>query len=237
MAAEGEKVILVRRETNPDDLPGMIAAQGILTTRGGKTSHAAVVARGMGKTCVCGAEELDVDLPRPHSSPCDGVTVNEGDVISIDGTTGQVYLGEVPVQAVARWCSTSRARCRADADPLVAAVDRLHARTPTSVRRLGVRANADTPRGRRAGPPVRRRGHRPVPDRAHVPRRPAPAGRATDPGRAPTHERQAALDALLPLQREDFVGIFAAMDGAAGDDPADRPAAARVPARPGPSWR
>ena len=99
LAAEGEKVILVRRETNPDDLPGMIAAQGILTSRGGKTSHAAVVARGMGKTCVCGAEELDVDCTGRQFTAPGGVVVSEGDVISIDGTTGEVYLGEVPVAA------------------------------------------------------------------------------------------------------------------------------------------
>src|SRR4051794_557551 len=97
LAGKGEAVILVRRETNPDDLDGMIAAQGILTSRGGKTSHAAVVARGMGKTCVCGAEELDVDVrSRRFTAPGD-VVVSEGDVISIDGTVGRVYLGEVPV--------------------------------------------------------------------------------------------------------------------------------------------
>ncbi|MGH3371381.1 MAG: PEP/pyruvate-binding domain-containing protein, partial [Nocardioidaceae bacterium] len=97
-AGQGEKVILVRRETNPDDLHGMIAAQGILTSRGGKTSHAAVVARGMGKTCVCGAEELEVDIKGRKFSARGGAVVTEGDVISIDGTSGAVYLGEVPVQ-------------------------------------------------------------------------------------------------------------------------------------------
>src|SRR5205807_8228410 len=91
-AAAGDRVILVRRETNPDDLPGMIAAQGILTSRGGKTSHAAVVARGMGKTCVCGAEQLDVDVTARRFTAPGGVTVAEGDVISIDGTSGEVYL-------------------------------------------------------------------------------------------------------------------------------------------------
>jgi pyruvate,orthophosphate dikinase len=93
----GEKVILVRRETNPDDLDGMIAAEGILTSRGGKTSHAAVVARGMGKTCVCGAEELEVDTKRRRMTVPGGHVVEEGDVISIDGSSGKVYLGEVPV--------------------------------------------------------------------------------------------------------------------------------------------
>jgi pyruvate,orthophosphate dikinase len=93
----GEKVILIRRETNPDDLDGMIAAEGILTSRGGKTSHAAVVARGMGKTCVCGAEELEVDTKRRCLTAPGGVVVEEGDVVSIDGSSGKVYLGEVPV--------------------------------------------------------------------------------------------------------------------------------------------
>src|SRR5260370_36685406 len=82
-AGRGERVILVRRETNPDDLHGMIAARGVLTSRGGKTSHAAVVARGMGKTCVCGAEELEVDVAGKRFTGPGGVTVAEGDVISI----------------------------------------------------------------------------------------------------------------------------------------------------------
>ncbi|SNT60869.1 pyruvate, orthophosphate dikinase [Asanoa hainanensis] len=88
-AASGENVILVRRETSPDDLAGMIAAAGILTSRGGKTSHAAVVARGMGKTCVCGAEDVRI-APDERSFTVDGVTVNAGDDISIDGSTGAV---------------------------------------------------------------------------------------------------------------------------------------------------
>src|SRR5882757_4491160 len=95
-AAAGEKVILVRRETNPDDLHGMIAAEGVLTSRGGKTSHAAVVARGMGKTCVCGAEELDVNVAQ-GTITVHGVVIEAGEVISIDGTTGEVFRGEVPV--------------------------------------------------------------------------------------------------------------------------------------------
>src|SRR5450759_2447911 len=98
-AAAGEDVILVRRETNPDDLHGMIAARGILTSRGGKTSHAAVVARGMGKTCVCGADQLEMDLAGRKFTAPGGVTVSEGDLISIDGTSGVVFLGEVPVVA------------------------------------------------------------------------------------------------------------------------------------------
>src|SRR5690606_9823212 len=96
-AARGEDVILVRKETTPDDLAGMVAARGILTSRGGKTSHAAVVARGMGRTCVCGADELQVDVAGKQFRAGD-VVVGEGDVISIDGTTGEVFAGAVPVE-------------------------------------------------------------------------------------------------------------------------------------------
>src|SRR5262249_46209839 len=97
LADAGEAVILVPPEANPDDPNGMKTAQGVLTSRGGKTSHAAVVARGMGKTCVCGAEELDVDVTARKFTTHAGLTVAEGNVISIDGTSGEVYLGEVPV--------------------------------------------------------------------------------------------------------------------------------------------
>ncbi len=210
LAAKGEQVILVRRETNPDDLVGMIAAQGILTSRGGKTSHAAVVARGMGKTCVCGAEELEVDLKGRKFTAPGGTVVSEGDVISIDGTTGRVYLGEVPVQPspVVQYFEGTLS---ADADALVAAVDRLvtHA---DEVRRLGVRANSDTPedseRARRFGAQgigLCRTEHMFLGDRRQL---------VEDLILADTDdERQSALDALEPLQKEDFVGIFAAMDG------------------------
>ena len=95
-AARGEQVVLVRRETNPEDLSGMIAAAGILTTRGGKTSHAAVVARGMGKTAVCGADALEVD-PVAKTASSGETTLNEGDLVSIDGSTGEVFAGEMPV--------------------------------------------------------------------------------------------------------------------------------------------
>ena len=95
-AERGEQVVLVRKETNPDDLEGMIAANGILTARGGKTSHAAVVARGMGKTCVCGAEALDVDAGA-RTVRVGTVLIKEGDEISIDGSTGEVFLGSMPV--------------------------------------------------------------------------------------------------------------------------------------------
>src|SRR5690606_17764020 len=137
-AADGEQVILVRRETNPDDLPGMIAAQGILTSRGGKTSHAAVVARGMGKTCVSGAESIQVDMASRHFTVV-GVTVKEGDVISIDGTSGRVYVGAVPVQPpdVVQYFE---GELGADASVLIAAVDR-RLRHADQRRRLHVRTN------------------------------------------------------------------------------------------------
>ncbi|HLN76162.1 MAG TPA: pyruvate, phosphate dikinase, partial [Nocardioidaceae bacterium] len=120
----GEDVILVRRETTPDDLKGMVAAKGILTSRGGKTSHAAVVARGMGRTCVCGADSLDVDVKGRRFTSADGQVVSEGDVISIDGTTGEVFKGEVPVRdsLVVRHFEGDE---RAEGDELVAAVERI----------------------------------------------------------------------------------------------------------------
>src|SRR3712207_1467960 len=155
-ADRGEQVVLVRRETNPDDLSGMIAAQGVLTSRGGKTSHAAVVARGMGKTCVCGAEELQVDTKNKRFTAPGGTVVEEGDVISIDGSTGRVWLGEVPVEdsAIVRYFEGEIDPDSAEADDLVRSVHRIltHA---DEVRRLGVRTNADTPedsaRARRFG--------------------------------------------------------------------------------------
>jgi pyruvate,orthophosphate dikinase len=208
-AAEGEKVILVRRETNPDDLPGMIAAQGILTSRGGKTSHAAVVARGMGKTAVCGADTLDVNVSTRHFT-VDSVTVKEGDVISIDGTSGRIYLGEVPVQppGVVQYFE---GRLAADADPLIAAVHRLLTHADQR-RRLGVRTNADTPedaaRARRFGAQgigLCRTEHMFLGDRRELVEKLILASTQDD--------REAALAGLLPLQREDFTGIFRAMSG------------------------
>lgn len=122
-AVASGSVILVRRETSPDDLAGMIAAQEILTSRGGKTSHAAVVARGMGKTCVCGAEDVQI-APDGRSFTVGGVTVNAGDSISIDGSTGAAYLGDLPVHqspAVRYFDGALDART----DPLIHAIDSL----------------------------------------------------------------------------------------------------------------
>jgi pyruvate,orthophosphate dikinase len=212
-AAAGEKVILVRRETNPDDLHGMIAAQGILTSRGGKTSHAAVVARGMGKTCVCGADEIDVDLVGRKFTAPGGVTVAEGDVISIDGTSGTVYTGEVPVVAseVVRYFEGDLHPHSDEADDLVRAVHTIihHA---DQRRRLGVLANADTgedcARARRfgaGGVGLVRTEHMFLGERRQLVERLILAEDET--------ARQAALDALEPLQRGDFVEILEAMDG------------------------
>ncbi|TLP58704.1 pyruvate, phosphate dikinase [Microbispora triticiradicis] len=208
VAGRGEAVILVRRETNPDDLAGMIAAHGVLTSRGGKTSHAAVVARGMGKTCVCGAEELEVDPHARRFTAPGGVVVNEGDLISIDGSTGAVYLGEVPVTAspVARYFESGLVE-----DELVRAVDRVMTHAD-AVRRLEVRANADTPedaaRARRFGAlgvGLCRTEHMFLGERRRLVEDLilAPGGK----------ERQVALDALEPLQTADFAGIFGAMRG------------------------
>jgi pyruvate,orthophosphate dikinase len=210
LTEKGEKVILVRRETNPDDLHGMVAAAGILTSRGGKTSHAAVVARGMGRTCVCGADELDVDVRAGRFRTHAGQEVHEGEVISIDGTTGEVFLGEVPVidSLVVRHFEGDTA---VDEDPIVAAVARImeHA---DAARRMRVRANADTPgdasRARRFGAQgigLCRTEHMFLGDRRELVEHLILA--EDDAG------REAALDALLPLQRADFEEILEAMDG------------------------
>jgi pyruvate,orthophosphate dikinase len=206
-AAATGPVILVRRETNPDDLPGMIAAQGILTARGGKTSHAAVVARGMGKTCVCGAEDLVVG---EGALTVNGRTVRAGDTISIDGTTGHVYLGAVPVHPspVVRYFEGA---LTAHGDPLLAAVERLMIHADYRAR-LDVHANADTgadaARARRFGATgvgLCRTEHMFLGDRRLLVERLILA--------ADDAERQAALAELLPLQRADFIDLFAAMDG------------------------
>ncbi|GII75790.1 pyruvate, phosphate dikinase [Sphaerisporangium rufum] len=209
LADRGEDVILVRRETTPDDLVGMIAARGVLTSRGGKTSHAAVVARGMGKTCVCGAEELDVDAAGGRFTAPGGLVIEDGDVISIDGGTGEVYQGEVPVvdSPVVEYFETGRD----GGEELVGAVDRLMRHADTG-RRLAVRANADNAedaaRARRFGAQgigLCRTEHMFLGDRRRLVEDLILAGSAG--------EREAALEALRPLQRSDFAAIFAEMDG------------------------
>ncbi|MEU4421676.1 pyruvate, phosphate dikinase [Actinoplanes sp. NPDC024001] len=208
-SAASEPVILVRQETNPDDLPGMIAAQGILTSRGGKTSHAAVVARGMGKTCVCGAEELLIDAAA-GTLTVGGTVLRAGEVISLDGTSGHVYPGAVPVRpsAVVRYFERELSPL---GDPLLAAVQRLMTHADHTAR-LGVHANADTAadaeRAHRFGATgigLCRTEHMFLGARRRLVERLILAT-----GDA---ERAAALAELLPLQRDDFVELFAAMDG------------------------
>jgi len=214
----GEKVILIRRETNPDDLDGMIAAEGILTSRGGKTSHAAVVARGMGKTCVCGAEDLEVDTKRrrmivPSPDGKDELVIEEGDVVSIDGSSGKVYLGEVPVvpSPVVEYFEGRMHAGADDADELIGAVHRIMAYADR-VRRLRVRANADNAedaaRARRFGAQgigLCRTEHMFLGERREMVERLILAHG--------DEERDAALGELLPLQKKDFVELFEAMDG------------------------
>ncbi|UQU61882.1 pyruvate, phosphate dikinase [Couchioplanes caeruleus] len=208
-AAADRPVILVRRETNPDDLPGMIAAQGILTSRGGKTSHAAVVARGMGKTCVCGAEELVIDTGA-EAVTVNGTVLRAGDTVSVDGTSGRVYAGAVPVHP-SPVVQFFEGELTSAGDPLLSAVERLMAHAE-QVRRLGVHANADTgpdaARARRFGATgvgLCRTEHMFLGERRELVERLILAGS--------DEEREAALAALLPLQRDDFVELFAEMDG------------------------
>ena len=218
-AAEGANVILVRRETNPDDLGGMMAAVGVLTSRGGKTSHAAVVARGMGTTCVVGADALDVDAHACQFTVGKKV-VKEGEVIAIDGSTGEIFLGDVAVVSspVVRYLEDGLDAALADipvddvdTHELVNAVHAIltHA---DKTRRLEVYANADTPedahRARRWGGQgigLCRTEHMFLGDRRVLIEHLILA--------EDDEQRQAALDALLPLQRDDFTHILEEMDG------------------------
>ncbi len=194
--ADGRKVILVRWETTPDDLHGMIAAEGILTSHGGKTSHAAVVARGMGKPCVCGAESLKIDAGKRRAVVSGtGTVLAEGDMISINGTTGVVVLGAVDLVSP---------EVSGDFDTILGWADEF--------RRLGVRANADTPEdaalGRSfgaAGIGLCRTEHMFLGDRKSIVQ---DMILAEDDA-----SRSAALDQLLDVQTEDYLGIFKAMDG------------------------
>ncbi len=207
-AERGEDVILVRKETSPEDLHGMMVARGILTSRGGKTSHAAVVARGMGRTCVCGAESLDVDTSAGQVRVRGGRTLREGDVISIDGSTGEVFDGAVPVadSHVVRWFEGEPVD-----NPLVDAVARLVQHADAS-RRLRVRTNADTgedaARARRFGAEgigLCRTEHMFLGERRELVENLIVA--------EDERGQEEALAALLPMQRDDFVEILEAMDG------------------------
>ncbi|MDQ3326490.1 MAG: pyruvate, phosphate dikinase [Actinomycetota bacterium] len=215
-SAAGEDVILVRRETNPDDLEGMIAAVGVLTSRGGKTSHAAVVARGMGRTCVCGAESINVD-EEDKTIRAGDVSVAEGDLIAIDGSTGDVFVGDVPVMdsPVATYLADGLDAAVTDGDDqtaeLVQAVHRLLTHADDS-RRLRVRTNADTAedatRARHLGAEgigLCRTEHMFLGERRQLIERVILAG--------PGQDRKDALEALLPPQRDDFAALLEAMDG------------------------
>ena len=193
-AESGEDVILVRWETTPDDLHGMVASRGILTSHGGKTSHAAVVARGMGKPCVCGCDSLRID-EEDRRCTIGGHKVKEGDVISIDGTTGRVVIGPV---------SLVEPEVTGDFDTVLAWAD--------EIRELGVWTNADTPqdavRAREFGAEgigLCRTEHMFLGDRQPIIQRIILAEN--------TEDAQDDLATLLEIQRSDFVGIFEAMDG------------------------
>jgi pyruvate,orthophosphate dikinase len=191
----GERIILVREETKPEDIHGFFQAQGILTSRGGKTSHAAVVARGMGKPCVSGCEAIIID-DHARRAIIGETTLHEGDVITIDGSTGKVYAGEVP---------TVEATFSEDMETLLGWAD--------EVSRLKVMANADTPddaaRARVFGAMgiglCRTERMFNSSDRLPIVQEMILA--------ESVEERQAALDRLLPIQRADFKGIFKAMKG------------------------
>ena len=203
MAAGGARVILVRRETSPEDVGGMFVAQGILTATGGKTSHAAVVARGWGKCCVVGCEKLDIDHAARTMS-ANGRVIRQGDWITLDGTAGAVYEGQIPLAkpefppsyaVLMAWCD--------------------------KIRRLGVRTNADTPHDARkarelgaAGIGLCRTEHMFFKD-FEQPEHSADRQLAIQEMIVAENleARVKALAKLLPYQRRDFIGIFEAMDG------------------------
>ena len=218
-ASEGIKTVLVRRETNPDDLPGMVAAEGVLTARGGKTSHAAVVARGMGKTCVCGAESLVIDEAAGTVTIGD-LVLTADDTIAIDGQTGEIFRGEVPVTDspvttyLAEGLEAGLAAAGEDEGTreLVEAVDKLLSHAD-KVRRLRVRANADTPLdSKRAiefgaeGIGLCRTEHMFLGERRPLVERAILSAPESD-------ERQAAFDELEKLQKQDFLEMLEVMDG------------------------
>ena len=220
-ASEGVKTVLVRRETNPDDLPGMVAAEGVLTARGGKTSHAAVVARGMGKTCVCGAESLVIDEAAGTVTIGD-LVLTADDTIAIDGQTGEIFRGEVPVTDspvttyLAEGLEAGLAAAGDDEGTreLVEAVDKLLSHAD-KVRRLRVRANADTPLdSKRAiefgaeGIGLCRTEHMFLGERRPLVERAILSAPESD-------ERQAAFNELEKLQKQDFLEMLEVMDGKA----------------------
>lgn len=191
----GEKVILVRVETSPEDIAGMVAAQGILTSRGGMTSHAAVVARGMGKCCVAGCSEIEVNYAKQEMR-IKGHVFKKGDVITLDGSTGEVFQGEVKT-----------------VDPQLGPSFERIMKIADKYRRMKVRTNADTPHDTKVargfgaeGIGLCRTEHMFfAPERIDIVRKMIMADS--------TSERQQALDQILPFQKEDFAGIFKEMSG------------------------
>ena len=202
-AAKGEKVVLVRRETSPEDVGGMAVAQGILTATGGKTSHAAVVARGWGKCCIVGAEKLQIDYAG-KTMTAGGKTVKEGEWITLDGGEGVVYEGDMPLVV-----------------PSLPKSYEILMKWADGVRRLGVRTNADTPQDARKarefgaeGIGLCRTEHMFFTDFEHPEKSHDRQRAIQEMILADTKEaRVKALDKLLPFQRRDFIGIFKAMDG------------------------
>jgi pyruvate, orthophosphate dikinase len=202
-ASRGDKVVLVRRETSPEDVGGMYVAQGILTATGGKTSHAAVVARGWGKCCIVGAEKIDIDAAAKKMS-VDGKVVKEGDWITLDGGDGTVYTGQIELQ-------------RPEPPPAYETL----MKWADKVRKLGVRTNADTPQDSRVARAMGAEGiglcrteHMFFKDFEH-PEKSAERQEAIQQMiLADTADaRRTALAKLLPFQRRDFIGIFEAMNG------------------------
>ncbi len=202
-AARGEKVILVRHETSPEDVGGMNVAQGILTATGGKTSHAAVVARGWGKCCIVGAEHLDIDLKKKTMSS-NGHAVREGEWITLDGSDGTVYGGQIDL-------------IRPEPPPAFYTL----LKWADKVRKLGVRTNADTPQDARVAREMGAEGiglvrteHMFFKDFEHPERSGERQQAIQEMILADTSDaRKSALAKLLPFQRQDFIGIFKAMDG------------------------
>ncbi|MCA1581773.1 MAG: pyruvate, phosphate dikinase [Acidobacteria bacterium] len=211
MAEGGNAVVLVREETSPEDIAGMHASVGILTTRGGMTSHAAVVARGMGKTCVVGAGELSVDAVHGHIR-ARGLSAGEGEWISVDGSTGEVLLGKISTQPSEVLQVVLDGSVPMEKSPVAMAFTRLLA-WADSRRRLGVRANADTPADARVarlfgaeGIGLCRTEHMFFEEKRIL------AVREMILADNPEGRRE-ALAKILPMQREDFLGIFREMGG------------------------
>ena len=211
MAAKGAKVLLVRAETSPEDLAGMVAAVGILTSRGGMTSHAAVVARGMGKPCVVGAEAIQVDADARRLT-ASGKKLKEGDPISIDGTTGEVISGSLDTYPSEIQQVLVEKTKKPQKSPLYGRYAQL-LRWADDTRRLKVRTNADTPKDAEVarafgaeGIGLCRTEHMFfAEDRIRAVREMILADDLAG--------RTKALAKLLPMQRKDFIGIFTAMNG------------------------